>query len=243
MRSRYVPLSLCLSLRFLPPRLFLLPKRHLRNQFRCRPAALSVSLSGDTADEFFLPRARARASLLSSSSSSSASLLSFSPKFRNVITLSPKRFSLSLSRTSAKSPASISFGGGDGGCWLRELLYEFRHARRRDALPAGSAFVFVAQGPVAPSFLKQYNLRNLVGDEHTLFSSLLPCLRYFPSRRVGLNRRDRRCIDEFQHSLLQKRRSSNSRAFDLSQKSWLVYCRGLLTRVRRDKLEMKSYRD
>lgn len=94
--------------------------------------------------------------------------------------------SLLLSRVSQKSPTSVPLRSR-GRRRLRELLYEFRHARRRDALPAGAAFVFVAQGPVAPSFLKQYNLRNLVGDEHTLspllLSFLLPSL---PSGRVGL---------------------------------------------------------
>lgn len=152
MRPRYVPLSLCL-----PRRLFLLPKRHLRNQFRCRPAALSVSLSRYGRQIFFF------------FTSENESL----PKFRNIITLSPKRFSFSLPCV-GEIPREYTLRReeeGDGGCWLRELFYEFCHAHRRDALPAGSPFVFVAQGPVAPSFLKQYNLRNLVVTSNS-FSSL-----------------------------------------------------------------------
>jgi len=122
MRSRYVPLSLCLP-RFLLRRLFLLPKRHLRNLFRCRPTALSVSLSRYRPTNFFFPHQRERVP---------------PPKFRNIITLSPKRFSFSLLYVSEIPREYIPYGAAERKrvievAWLRELLYEFCHARRRDA--------------------------------------------------------------------------------------------------------------
>lgn len=109
-------------------------------------------------------------------------------KYYHVVAKAVLFLSLSLSLM-CQSPPRVYPLGNDGGCWLQELLYEFRHARRRDALPAGSAFVFVAQGPVAPSFLKQYNLRNLVGDEYSFSSPLALPFPTFRRGARGLNRR------------------------------------------------------
>lgn len=211
MRSRYVPLSLCLP-RFLPSRLFLLPKRHLRNQFRCRPATLGLSFGIWPTKIFFLHE-RERAP---------SPILPVPPKFRNIITLSPKRFPLSLLRAS-KIPREYT-PQGDGGCRFRESSF--------------TNFVTRAEGTRCRLALHLYSLRKVRSRPRSLnsiicgissaTSTLSPLFSTLPSR-VGLNRRDRRCIDKFyvRRRNVASRNSRKNGIVDLPQKSPLVLPRGV----------------
>jgi len=141
------PLSLSLSA--LP----LLPKRRLRNQFRCRPAALGLSRFSRREESRGAEQRETSLSLsLSLSSTLPLPLLPRAQKY--CCALSPKRCSL----TSVKFPSRVPREyhpyspppPPSQGRRERErerererLLREFRHARRRDAPPpAGSVHLY-----------------------------------------------------------------------------------------------------
>lgn len=219
--GRVTCLFLSVSLVFSHPVSFYCRSGTYETSFGVEPAALGLSF-GDTADEIFSSTSESDPP----PSISSPSL----PKFRNIITLSPKRFPLSLPRAS-EIPREYT-PRGDGGYRLRERAPLRISSRATKGRAAGLTLHLYSLRKVRsrPRSLNSIICGISSATSNSFLLSSLPSL----ACRIKPPRRDRRVLHRRVLCSSRKRLASRTRprrgetaAVDLPQKSRLVPPRGV----------------